>query len=85
VRICDDYYLDGGFTLIDHGQGVSTAYLHQSARLVRAGQRVVRGQMIGRIGATGRASGPHLHWAMTWFQVRLDPSRSTRTAKPQAL
>jgi murein DD-endopeptidase MepM/ murein hydrolase activator NlpD len=85
VRISDDYYLDGGFTLIDHGQGVSTAYLHQSARLVRAGQRVVRGQMIGRIGATGRASGPHLHWAMTWFQVRLDPSRSTRTAKPQAL
>jgi murein DD-endopeptidase MepM/ murein hydrolase activator NlpD len=85
VRICDDYYLDGGFTLIDHGQGVSTAYLHQSARLVRAGERVVRGQMIGRIGATGRATGPHLHWAMTWFQVRLDPSRSTRTAKPQAL
>jgi murein DD-endopeptidase MepM/ murein hydrolase activator NlpD len=83
VRICDDYYLDGGFTLIDHGQGVSTAYLHQSARLVRAGERVVRGQMIGRIGATGRASGPHLHWAMTWFQVRLDPSRSTRAPKPE--
>ncbi len=83
VRISDDYYLDGGFTLIDHGQGVSTAYLHQSARLVRAGEHVVRGQVIGRIGATGRATGPHLHWAMTWFQVRLDPSRSTRTPKPE--
>jgi murein DD-endopeptidase MepM/ murein hydrolase activator NlpD len=85
VRICDDYYLDGGFTLIDHGQGVSTSYLHQSARLVKAGDRVRRGQMIGRIGATGRATGPHLHWAMNWFEVRLDPSRSTRTAKPMAL
>ena len=51
--ICDDYYLDGGFTLIDHGQGVSTSYLHQSRRLVQAGDAVKRGQRIGLIGATG--------------------------------
>jgi len=82
VSICDDYYLEGGFTLLDHGHGVSTSYLHQSSRLVRPGDVVQRGQMIGRIGKTGRATGPHLHWAMNWFQVRLDPSRSTRTSEP---
>lgn len=85
VSICDDYYLNGGFTLIDHGQGVSTAYLHQSKRLVRVGEAVKRGQRIGLIGATGRATGPHLHWAMNWFQVKLDPSRSTRKPKPDPL
>jgi len=85
VRISDDHYLNGGFTLIDHGQGVSTAYLHQSARLVKAGEAVKRGQRIGLIGATGRATGPHLHWAMNWFQVKLDPSRSTRKPRPEPL
>jgi murein DD-endopeptidase MepM/ murein hydrolase activator NlpD len=85
VGISADHYLNGGFTLIDHGQGVSTAYLHQSARLVKAGEAVKRGQRIGLIGATGRATGPHLHWAMNWFQVRLDPSRSTRKPKPEPL
>jgi murein DD-endopeptidase MepM/ murein hydrolase activator NlpD len=85
VRISADHYLNGGFTLIDHGQGVSTSYLHQSARLVRDGEMVKRGQVIGRIGATGRATGPHLHWAMNWFEVRLDPSRATRTPKPEPL
>jgi murein DD-endopeptidase MepM/ murein hydrolase activator NlpD len=85
VVISDDYYLDGGFTLIDHGQGVSTSYLHQSKRLVRAGDVVKRGQRIGLIGATGRATGPHLHWAMNWFEVRLDPSLSTKKPKPDPL
>ena len=85
VSISGDYYLDGGLTLIDHGQGVSTAYLHQSKRLVRAGEAVKRGQRIGLIGATGRATGPHLHWAMNWFEVRLDPSLSTKKPKPEPL
>ena len=85
VVISDDYYLDGGFTLIDHGQGVSTSYLHQSKRAVRAGDAVRRGQRIGLIGATGRATGPHLHWAMNWFEVRLDPSLSTKKPKPEPL
>lgn len=85
VVICDDYYLDGGFTLIDHGQGVTTSYLHQSKQLVKAGEVVKRGQRIGLIGATGRATGPHLHWAMNWFEVRLDPSLSTRKSKPEPL
>jgi murein DD-endopeptidase MepM/ murein hydrolase activator NlpD len=85
ITLSADHYLSGGITLIDHGQGVSTAYLHQSQRLVAAGDRVKRGQRVGLIGATGRATGPHLHWAMNWFQVRLDPSRSTRKPKPDPL
>lgn len=85
VSLSADHYLNGGFTLLDHGQGVSTAYLHQSKRLVKAGDVVKRGQLIGHIGQTGRATGPHLHWAMNWFQVKLDPSRSTRKPKPGPL
>jgi len=85
VGISADHYLNGGFTLIDHGQGVSTAYLHQSKRLAKAGEAVKRGQRIGLIGATGRATGPHLHWAMNWFEVRLDPSLSTKKPKPEPL
>jgi murein DD-endopeptidase MepM/ murein hydrolase activator NlpD len=85
VLISDDYFLDGGFTLLDHGQGVSTSYLHQSKRLVKPGDIVKRGQLMGLIGQTGRATGPHLHWAMNWFQVKLDPSRSTRKPKPDSL
>jgi murein DD-endopeptidase MepM/ murein hydrolase activator NlpD len=85
VSLSADHYLSGGITLIDHGQGVSTAYLHQSQRLVKAGDPVRRGQRIGLVGATGRSTGPHLHWAMNWFQVRLDPSRSTRKPAPDSL
>jgi murein DD-endopeptidase MepM/ murein hydrolase activator NlpD len=85
VSLSADHYLNGGFTLIDHGQGVSTSYLHQSKRLVKEGDSVKRGQLIGRIGQTGRATGPHLHWAMNWFEVKLDPSRSTRKPKPNSL
>jgi murein DD-endopeptidase MepM/ murein hydrolase activator NlpD len=85
VRLSADHYLNGGFTLLDHGQGVSTAYLHQSRRLVAAGDIVRRGQLIGHVGQTGRATGPHLHWAMNWFQVKLDPSRSTRKPAPDPL
>jgi murein DD-endopeptidase MepM/ murein hydrolase activator NlpD len=82
VSITDDYYLEGGFTLLDHGHGVSTCYFHQSQRIVNPRDRVARGQLIGRVGMTGRATGPHVHWGMNWFQVRLDPSRSTRTPAP---
>jgi murein DD-endopeptidase MepM/ murein hydrolase activator NlpD len=77
-----DFYLDGGITVLDHGHGVSTTYIHQSKISVKTDQIVQRGQEIGRIGMTGRATGPNLHWAMGWFQVKLDPSRSTRTPAP---
>jgi murein DD-endopeptidase MepM/ murein hydrolase activator NlpD len=82
VTMVAQHYLNGGFTLLDHGQGVSSCYLHQSAQLVKEGDKVERGQVIGHVGHTGRATGPHLHWAMNWFQVRLDPSRWTRTPEP---
>ncbi|HEY3777512.1 MAG TPA: M23 family metallopeptidase [Rhizomicrobium sp.] len=77
-----DFYLEGGLTILDHGHGVTTCYLHQSKQLVKAGDPVARGQKIGEVGMTGRATGPHLHWGLNWFEMRLDPSRSTRTPAP---
>ena len=82
VLLTDDFYLEGGFTLLDHGHGVFTHYMHQSKRLANVGDAVKRGDTIGHIGKTGRATGPHLHWGMNWFQVKLDPSLSTRTPAP---
>jgi murein DD-endopeptidase MepM/ murein hydrolase activator NlpD len=82
VLIADAFLLEGNYTQLDHGHGVFTGYLHQSRQLVKEGDAVARGQQIGAVGKTGRATGPHLHWAMNWFQVRLDPSRSTRTPAP---
>jgi murein DD-endopeptidase MepM/ murein hydrolase activator NlpD len=68
-----DLYLTGGTLLLDHGHGVSSNFLHLSRIDVRVGDRVEQGQVIGAVGATGRASGPHLHWGMNWFDVRVDP------------
>ena len=78
-----DFYLEGGLTILDHGHGVTTCYLHQRKQLVKEGDTVAQGAMIGEMGMTGRATGPHLHWGMNWFQMRLDPSRSTRTPAPE--
>lgn len=77
-----DFYLEGGLTILDHGHGVTTCYLHQSKQTVKLGDTIARGQVIGEVGMTGRATGPHLHWGLNWFQMRLDPSRSTRTPAP---
>lgn len=82
VSLVGDFYLDGGFTLLDHGQGVSTCYVHQSQRMVKEGDIVKRGQVIGLIGQTGRATGPNLHWGLNWFQLKLDPSLLTPTPAP---
>jgi murein DD-endopeptidase MepM/ murein hydrolase activator NlpD len=82
VAMSDDFYLEGGFSLLDHGHGVSTCYFHQSSRDVNVGAHIGRGDVIGRVGQTGRATGPHVHWGMNWFQVRLDPSRSATTPEP---
>ena len=69
-----DLHFEGGLTLIDHGQGLISAYLHQSQLDVRAGQQVVQGEPIGRVGASGRATGPHLCWRLKWRDRNLDPS-----------
>jgi hypothetical protein len=68
-----DLYLTGGTVLLDHGHGLSSSFLHLSRIDVEVGQRVERGQRIGLVGATGRATGPHMHWGLNWFDVRLDP------------
>ncbi|HJT98463.1 MAG TPA: M23 family metallopeptidase [Rhodanobacteraceae bacterium] len=68
-----DLYLTGGTVLIDHGHGVSSNFLHMSRVDVKVGDRVAQGQVIGAVGMTGRATGPHLHWGMNWFDVRIDP------------
>lgn len=67
------FTLEGHLLMIDHGMGLNSAFLHCSEILVREGQMVRQGEIIGRIGATGRASGPHLHWGMKWNAARVDP------------
>lgn len=74
-----DLHFEGGLTLIDHGQGLITACLHQSRLDVRAGQDVRRGDPIGRVGMTGRATGSHLCWRMKWRNRNMDPSLLTIT------
>ena len=66
-------HYEGGLTLLDHGQGLITAYLHQSRIEVARGQTVKRGQAIGAVGKEGRATGPHLCWRMKWHGRNLDP------------
>jgi murein DD-endopeptidase MepM/ murein hydrolase activator NlpD len=69
----EPFTLEGHLLMIDHGMGLSSAFLHCSALLVEEGDRVKQGQLIGRIGSTGRATGPHLHWGMKWQSSRIDP------------
>jgi len=68
-----DLYLTGGTLVLDHGFGVSSNFLHLSRIDVKIGDRVQQGQVIAAVGATGRATGPHLHWGMNWFDTRIDP------------
>ncbi|MGQ0660075.1 M23 family metallopeptidase [Sphingosinicella sp.] len=67
------FSLEGNLVIIDHGMGLTSAFLHLSRASVRVGQRVRQGEEIGRVGATGRATGPHLHWSLVWNGARLDP------------
>jgi murein DD-endopeptidase MepM/ murein hydrolase activator NlpD len=71
-----DMLLTGKTVVIDHGHGVSSVYIHMSRIDVSEGQRLAQGAPIGAIGMTGRASGPHLHWGLNWFEVKLDPRLS---------
>ena len=67
------FTLEGNLLMIDHGMGLNSAFLHSSEILVKEGQQVKRGEPIGRIGSTGSATGPHLHWSMKWNDARIDP------------
>ncbi|HWA29540.1 MAG TPA: M23 family metallopeptidase [Rhizomicrobium sp.] len=82
VAIAQPWFLEGNFTMLDHGHGVFTEYLHQSEFRVKEGDMVSRGQVIGLVGQTGRATGPHSHWGMNWFDLKLDPSLYTTTPAP---
>jgi murein DD-endopeptidase MepM/ murein hydrolase activator NlpD len=67
------FTLEGHLLLIDHGMGLNSAFLHCSALDVGVGDMVRQGQTIGRVGMTGRATGPHLHWSVKWRAAKLDP------------
>lgn len=69
-----DFLLEGGLVIIDHGFQVFSTLMHLSDINVEVGQTLDKGTMVGAIGATGRASGPHLDWRVNWGEVRLDPS-----------
>jgi murein DD-endopeptidase MepM/ murein hydrolase activator NlpD len=73
VRIVDQFYLGGRVVYLDHGGGLSTAYLHLSAAAVAEADTVRAGQRIGSVGATGRVTGPHLHWIVRYGGVTVDP------------
>ena len=66
--------LNGGIVVLDHGHGVSTTTIHMSRIDVKTGQKVKQGDIVGLAGATGRATGPHVHWAANWFDVPIDPA-----------
>lgn len=72
VALVDDFYLGGGVVYLDHGAGLVTAYLHLSAQLVAEGDTVEAGQRIGRVGASGRVTGPHLHWIVRYGSHTVD-------------
>ena len=69
-----DMYYTGGTVLLDHGHGLTSVYSHLKEVSVSEGQRVAQGDVIGTVGATGRATGSHLDWRTNWFDQRLDPA-----------
>jgi murein DD-endopeptidase MepM/ murein hydrolase activator NlpD len=68
-----DLFYSGGTIILDHGYGLSSSFLHMSQIDVRVGDVLETGDVMGAIGATGRATGPHLDWRMSWFNQRVDP------------
>ncbi|MFN3961144.1 MAG: M23 family metallopeptidase [Parvularculaceae bacterium] len=74
IRLADpDMYFEGGLVFIDHGQNLESAFMHMSRIDVKPGDRVEKGQVIGAVGATGRATGPHMHWSLKWTDTLVDP------------
>lgn len=69
-----DLFYTGGTLIFDHGHGISTLYMHMEKILVKKGQKVKQGDIIGAVGSTGRATGAHLDVRLNWFQTRLDPA-----------
>ena len=69
-----DLFYTGGTLIFDHGHGISTLYMHMKTLMVKKGQKVKQGDVIGTVGSTGRSTGAHLDVRLNWFQTRLDPA-----------
>ena len=78
VALAEEHFFAGHSLVLDHGEGLYPMYFHLQERLVRPGQRVVAGEMVGRVGSTGRATGPHLHWGARLLGARIDPGELLR-------
>ena len=74
IAIARDMYFEGGFVVIDHGEGIFTLYMHLSAFLVKEGDMVEKGQPIAKSGSSGRVTGPHLHFGVQWQGSYLEPA-----------
>jgi murein DD-endopeptidase MepM/ murein hydrolase activator NlpD len=73
VVLVDTFFLGGRVVYLDHGGGITTGYLHLSRVLVSPGDTVARGETIGLVGATGRVTGPHLHWTARYGAITVNP------------
>lgn len=82
VVLVGDYFFNGKTVFVDHGQGLISMFCHLSRVDVQVGQEVPRGGVVGRVGSTGRATGPHLHWNVSLNDVRVDPSIFIGAFKP---
>ncbi len=71
--VSQDNFYNGKMVIIDHGYGISTSYSHMSNINVKKGQKIKKGDLIGLVGSTGRSTGPHLHWGVTWLNTPLNP------------
>ncbi len=81
-QVAKNFYFSGNFVLIDHGQGLSSVYLHLQKAFVKEGEKVHKGEKIGLVGSTGRATGPHLHWGVMWRNKRIDPAEVLKIKLP---
>ena len=82
VLLARPLYFEGNCVVLDHGQGLLTLYLHMSEFKVKEGDKVERGQVLGLVGGTGRATGPHLHIAVRWQGVYVDPATLLKLNMP---
>ncbi len=78
VVMADNLFFSGNSVIIDHGDGIYTMFFHMSQTKVKVGQAVMKGDVIGLVGSTGRASGPHLHWGVRIQGARVDPLQLIR-------
>lgn len=82
VALAEEHFFGGRSLILDHGEGLYTMYFHLQESLVQSGQRVAQGEPIGRVGSTGRATGPHLHWGVRLYGARINPDDLLRV-KPE--